>query len=163
MSAKSVAPTPGELCMLAKEIFGVTDLASADVKTDVVLNSALMLWVRAERVVRRAPVEVRLLAAALKKAENEERRQRAELEAEDKTLLSFDQAAKIHLGHSSGRMLRQTLNALAADKSDRGWNHAGDILKRGSMKVWEAKQVAAIHLERKKRRGRKPSQAVSEK
>lgn len=148
---KAVQPTPAELCLLAKEIFGASDLMAGNEKTDAVLERALLLWVRAEQFARRAPAEVRRLDEGRRKAASDYAHQTSGDEAKLHERLTIDEAAKKHLGQKSGRRLRATLKELAADPK-KGWGSATKILSDGTMSGMEAELAAELHRTRDRRK-----------
>ena len=109
MSQNNDKPSPAELCLIAKEIFGVEDLRKADEQTDAILEKAMHLWVRASRFADRAPDEAKKLKIELDRrnidAEVADRAHQKRAE-EKKTL---GQIAADHFEYKDGRMLAKTI------------------------------------------------------
>ena len=109
MSENGNKPTPAELCLIAKEIFGAEDLMKANEQTDAILEKAMNLWVRASRFADRTPNEAKKLAVELETrnaAAAADERAHQERKSEMKTL---DEIAQKHFEYGSGRMLAKTI------------------------------------------------------
>ena len=109
MSEKVDRPTPAELCLIAKEIFGAEDLGKADEQTDAILEKAMDLWVRASRFADRAPDEAKKLKIELDRRNiDAEVADRAHQKREEETT-SLAKIAFEHFQHEDGRMLAKTI------------------------------------------------------
>jgi hypothetical protein len=109
MSENSNKPTPAELCLIAKEIFGAEDLKMANEQTDAILEKAMNLWVRASRFADRAPDEVKKLDVELRKRNSSaEDVALADQKRADEAKTLGEIAAK-HFRHVDGRRLTSTI------------------------------------------------------
>ena len=170
MSENVDKPTPAELCLIAKEIFGAKDLSKGNEQTDAILEKAMHLWVRASRFADRAPDEAKKLDVELRKRNvaAEEAALADQKRAKEKKTLG--QIAAKHFEHKDGRMLAKTIRGfvdecskdsfrlIAALKADEFDGNQEDLV----VEHHRARLMLAADL-RQKNRGRKMKRRTIER
>ena len=169
MSEKVDRPTPAELCLIAKEIFGAEDLGKANEQTDAILEKAMHLWVRASRFADRAPDEAKKLGVELqtRNVDAEVAYRAYQKMAEKKTTLA--KIAAEHFEHKDGRMLAKTIRGfvdacssdsfglIAALKADKFDGHQEELV----VTHHRERLTLAAYLRQNKRDEKKQKKAQS--